>query len=98
MFFNVPPLERSPRGLKKPALWKRRVSAFNTHLSTFIDAFLAGHSDATVVFVDSYKYFNYFLDHPEQLGYKNVTDYCADNAKPDIDTNYKSYGCLPPEQ
>lgn len=95
MFLNVPPLERSPRGLKKPALYKRRVSTFNRHLSTFVDAFTAKHSDVTVLFVDSYKYFNYILDHPAEFGIKNTTGYCADNNKSDIDTNYESYGCLP---
>lgn len=98
MFINVLPLERTPDGESNKELHSKRVSLFNRQLSSFAQEFSAKHLDVTVLFVDAHQYFSYILDHAAEYGIKNTTGYCADYSKPDIDTNYANYGCLPLNQ
>ncbi|KAI9243733.1 hypothetical protein BDA99DRAFT_529907 [Phascolomyces articulosus] len=95
LFFNVPPRHRSPGG-DNNTTYANIIQTFNTVLNEHIGVFQSKHTDAHVMLINAFDLFNKYLDNAEELGFKDISNFCPNSTAPDINTNYESYGCLPP--
>ncbi|KAI9262260.1 hypothetical protein BDA99DRAFT_537603 [Phascolomyces articulosus] len=74
---NVPPMDRTPSGLGDGAPRLRRlVKSFNDLLMGRIALYSTLNPDVTLVHFDAHKYFDYYLDHYKEFGFKDITNYC----------------------
>jgi len=71
------------------------VNTYNTALYQASQNFTIIHPDAKAMVFDTHSFLSGILDHPENYGIKNTTDFCPNFDAPDIATNFAAYGCLP---
>jgi phospholipase/lecithinase/hemolysin len=90
LFMNLPPLDRGP-GISH--VNASMVAEYNSIHAAHADAFQAKHRDTTVLQFDVNSVLNVVLDHYQDYGFKNITDYCPGYNQPDILTNPEKYGC-----
>lgn len=90
LFMNLPPLDRGP-GM--PNVNASLISSFNKIHAKHTNAFQSNHKDVKVLQFDVNSVLNHVLDHYQDYGLKNVTDYCPGYNQPDILTDPSRYGC-----
>jgi len=90
LFMNLPPLDRGPG---TPNVNASMVSSFNKIHTEHADAFQDQHKDVKVLQFDVNSVLNNVLDHYQDYGFKNVTNYCPGYNQPDILTDPGKYGC-----
>lgn len=90
LFMNLPPLDRGPG---TPNVNASMVSSFNKIHAAHADAFQSQHKDVKVLQFDVNSVLNNVLDHYQDYGFKNVTNYCPGYNQPDILTDPGKYGC-----
>ncbi|KAI4635229.1 uncharacterized protein J4E87_000179 [Alternaria ethzedia] len=90
LFMNLPPLDRGPG---TPNVNASLVASFNRIHAAHANDFQSDHKDVKVLQFDVNSVLNYVLDHYQDYGFKNVTDYCPGYNQPDILTNPSQYGC-----
>jgi phospholipase/lecithinase/hemolysin len=98
LFMKLPPLNRTPPNLIRPAgplPNATMIEWYNDALLNHSETFAAKHEDSKVMVFDTTTFLNYVLDHPTQYGIKNTTDYCAAYDQPYINTDPAKYGCQP---
>ncbi|KAF8625822.1 hypothetical protein AX15_005202 [Amanita polypyramis BW_CC] len=72
LFIDVPPIERSPAGVRLGRSRKRenRYDKWNIALREAITTFAAGHEDITVLLYSSHATFTKILDEPGKYGFE----------------------------
>ncbi|KAH8640963.1 carbohydrate esterase family 16 protein [Alternaria alternata] len=90
LFMNLPPLDRGPG---TPNVNASMISSFNKIHAAHADAFQSQHKDVKVLQFDVNSVLNNVLDHYQDYGFKNVTNYCPGYNQPDILTDPGKYGC-----
>ncbi|KAH9846362.1 hypothetical protein C2E23DRAFT_582601 [Lenzites betulinus] len=78
LFFNVPPMERSPDhiGTAIAPTYKQNILDYNAALAAHTAAFAQAHRDVTVLSFDAHTWFNTILDTAPEHGFKNITGFC----------------------
>ncbi|KAH9889870.1 hypothetical protein C8Q73DRAFT_142326 [Cubamyces lactineus] len=78
LFFNVPPMERSPDhlGTTIAPTYKQHILDYNAALAAHTTAFAKTHRDVTVLSFDAHTWFNQILDSAEEHGFTNITGFC----------------------
>ncbi|CDO75423.1 Carbohydrate Esterase Family 16 protein [Trametes cinnabarina] len=78
LFFNVPPMERSPDhlGTSIAPTYKQHILDYNAALATHVAAFAKAHLDVIVLSFDAHTWFNTVLNNAEKYGFKNITGFC----------------------
>lgn len=98
LFMNLPPLDRTPGNQKTttPHPNATQVAWYNHALAAEAEQFGKNKGDVEVRVFDAHARLSAMLDNPAQYGIVNTTDLCEGYDQPDIDTNYKAYGCPTP--
>jgi phospholipase/lecithinase/hemolysin len=98
LFMNLPPLDRTPANQVRsnPSPNATQITWFNDALAQHAQSFERAHPDTTVHVFDAHAALSNMMDHPARYGIVNTTNFCAGYDQPDIETNYKAYGCLTP--
>ncbi|OSD02504.1 carbohydrate esterase family 16 protein [Trametes coccinea BRFM310] len=78
LFFNVPPMERSPDhlGTSIAPTYKQHILDYNAALAEHVASFAETHRDVTVLSFDAHTWFNTILDDADKYGFKNITGFC----------------------
>ncbi|EIW59682.1 uncharacterized protein TRAVEDRAFT_121791 [Trametes versicolor FP-101664 SS1] len=78
LFFNVPPLDRSPDHLDTAVAPKyaQNILDYNAALAAHTAAFARAHPEVTVLSFDAHAWFSRVLDTPAQHGFTNITGFC----------------------
>ncbi|ESZ89558.1 carbohydrate esterase family 16 protein [Sclerotinia borealis F-4128] len=100
LFMNLPPLQRTPPNLIRPAgplPNTTMLSSYNRILNTSAHHFSTTHPGTKTMVFDIFFFLSSVLDDPTPYGIKNITNYCPKYDASDIATNYAAYGCLPIE-
>ncbi|KAK2754857.1 hypothetical protein FQN54_006750 [Arachnomyces sp. PD_36] len=101
MFLSISPLDRTPSSLEaiadgeEPSPSTEQLKLWNSVLKEAGEEFGESHPKTTVLSFDAYGALNDIIDHAEEYGIENVSEFCEAYDAPDIDTNYEEYGCLP---
>ncbi|KAL4897856.1 hypothetical protein BDV59DRAFT_198119 [Aspergillus ambiguus] len=98
LFMNLPPLDRTESNQKaaSPSPNATQITWFNEALQQHADRFAGTHRDTNVLVYDVHTVLGDMMDHPSQYGIVNTTNYCRGYDQPDIDWNYRAYGCPTP--
>lgn len=98
LFMNLPPLDRTPgnQATATPHPNATQVAWYNDALATKAEQFGKEKGDVEVRVFDAHARLSAMLDEPGKYGIVNTTNFCAGYNQPDIDTNYKAYGCPTP--
>ncbi|KAG2222928.1 hypothetical protein INT45_012906 [Circinella minor] len=73
---NVPPMDRSPGGRDDAKRLRPLIKAYNDLLLGRIAKFSTLNPDVTLVHFDAHRYFDYYLNHYKQFGFKDIENYC----------------------
>ncbi|KAF7589280.1 hypothetical protein BBP40_004500 [Aspergillus hancockii] len=77
LFLNVPPTSRSPMFLNQGEATVEQHAAYlavyNKNLESMVNEFKANHTDATVVFYDTWSFMSKVLDSPTDYGFPDAT-------------------------
>ena len=75
LFFNVPPLERSPAHINTPtsALYQQNIVDYNSALAAHVASFALAHPDVNVLSFDAHTWFGHVLDNADKHGFTNIT-------------------------
>ncbi|KAF7873963.1 hypothetical protein EAF04_002635 [Stromatinia cepivora] len=98
LFMNLPPLQRTPPNLIRPAGPRPNITmltSYNSILNATALNFAATHAGTKVMVFDTFSFLSSVLDDPAPYNIKNITNYCPRYDAPDIATNYAAYGCQP---
>lgn len=98
LFMNLPPLDRTPGNQKTatPHPNATQVAWYNEALAAQAAQFGREKGDVEVRVFDAHGRLSAMLDEPGKYGIVNTTDFCAGYDQPDIETNYRAYGCPTP--
>ena len=69
-------MDRSPGGRADAERLRPLIKAYNDLLLGRIAKFSTLNPDATLVHFDAHKYFDYYLNHYKQFGFKDIENYC----------------------
>ncbi|KAJ5896395.1 uncharacterized protein N7473_005794 [Penicillium subrubescens] len=95
LLMNLPPLDRTPgnQATSTPHPNATQVAWYNDALVTKAELFGKEKGDVEVRVFDAHARLSAMLDEPAKYGIVNTTNFCAGYNQPDIDTDYKAYGC-----
>ncbi|KAE8418721.1 hypothetical protein BDV36DRAFT_308434 [Aspergillus pseudocaelatus] len=98
LFMNLPPLDRTPSNQKtaSPSPNATQVAWFNEALAQHAGSFDKQYSDTNVQLFDAHSILNDMMDQPARHGITNTTSFCPGYDQPDIEWNYRAYGCPTP--
>jgi phospholipase/lecithinase/hemolysin len=98
LFLNLPPLDRTPSNQAKasPSPNATQVAWFNDALAQHAGRLSRQHPDTNILLFDAHSALSDMMDHPAQYGILNTTTFCPGYDQPDIDRNYRAYGCPTP--
>ncbi|RHZ50329.1 hypothetical protein CDV55_100299 [Aspergillus turcosus] len=98
LFMNLPPLDRTPanQARSNPSPNATQITWFNDALAQHAQSFERAHADTTIHVFDAHAALSNMMDHPARYGIVNTTSFCAGYDQPDIERNYKAYGCPTP--
>ncbi|KAJ5087520.1 hypothetical protein N7456_011136 [Penicillium angulare] len=98
LVMNLPPMDRDPSnvGSSLPTPNATQVSWWNEALTGRAEKFGKEKKDVEIRVFDAHERLAWILDHPAEFGIVNTTGYCAGYDQPDIEWNYRAYGCPTP--
>ncbi|KAJ5666908.1 hypothetical protein N7462_011317 [Penicillium macrosclerotiorum] len=98
LIMNLPPLDRTPgnQATSTPHPNATQVAWYNDALTEAATKFGKGKGDVEIRVFDAHARLSAILDDPGRYGIVNTTNFCAGYDQPDIETNYKAYGCPTP--
>jgi phospholipase/lecithinase/hemolysin len=100
LFLNLPPLDRTPSNLlRDPAVRLPNVTMlgwWNDALQKRAEEFATEASGVKAMVWDANKFLNGVLDHPEEYGIRNTTNFCPGYLYADVLTDPGKYGCPVP--
>ncbi|KAF7624238.1 lysophospholipase A [Aspergillus flavus] len=98
LFMNLPPLDRTPSNQKttSPSPNATQVAWFNKALAQHAGSFDKQYPDTNVLLFDANSVLNDMMDQPARHGITNTTSFCPGYDQPDIEWNYRAYGCPMP--
>ncbi len=94
LFINLPPLDRAPYNLVKPALNPNTtmINWWDEILEQHREAFHDANKDTNTLLFDANSFLNSILDNAGNYGFKNITSFCPAYNQP---LPVEQYGCLP---
>ncbi|KAE8341635.1 hypothetical protein BDV24DRAFT_151036 [Aspergillus arachidicola] len=98
LFINLPPLDRTPsnQNTASPSPNATQVAWFNKALAQHAGSFDKQYPDTNVLLFDANSVLNDMMDQPARHGITNTTSFCSGYDQPDIEWNYRAYGCPTP--